>query len=156
VEGLLEDSGKYRYAPVVSPDGQWLAYVERNSGLDRVYVEPMAGDGSRVLVSEGAIGEAAVPVWGRSSEELFYRDAAHLVSVQLEMAPTLRVRSATPLFEVRPYFRILDPFIPTYDYDPTTDRFLMVRYALPDPPAADIQVIENAFELLDRLAPVRR
>jgi hypothetical protein len=78
-----------------------------------------------------------------------------MVSVQLETAPALRVTGRTPLFPIRSYFNYLNGWAATYDYDPGTDRFLMARWAIPDPPPTDIQVIENAFELLNRLAPGR-
>ena len=42
-----------------------------------------------------------------------------------------------------------------YDYDSATDRFLMMRVSIPGRPGTDIQVVENAFDLLKRLAPPR-
>jgi Tol biopolymer transport system component len=154
-EPFLDADGVNRRAPTVSPDGKWLAYVEKVGGLDRVYVQPFPNGGTPVLASAGAAEEAAEPMWGRSSDELFYRDAVHMVSVELETAPTLRLKRRTPLFEIRNFFRYLTTYASVYDYDPRTDRFLMARWVSPDRQAQDIQVVYNAFELLNRLAPHR-
>jgi hypothetical protein len=138
---------------MISPDGAWMAFVEKVGGLDRIYVQPYPEGGEAVFVSEGAVGEAAEPVWGRDATELFFRDASHLVSVHLETALALRVRGTTRLFPIKGYARYLNTFATVYDYDVATDRFLMVKWARPQLPGTDIHVVENAFELLNRLAP---
>ncbi len=76
-----------------------------------------------------------------------------MVSVQLETVAALRIKGRTPLFNIHRYYGYLNSFAAVYDYDPSTDRFLMSRSPMPESPGADIQVIENAFELLNRLAP---
>jgi hypothetical protein len=68
---LLGGGAAVRRNAAISPDGRWIAYVERAGGLDRVYVQPYPGGGSPVWVSEGAAGEAAEPIWSRSSSEVF-------------------------------------------------------------------------------------
>ncbi len=153
LEPMLSGDGLTRRNPVVSPDGRWLAFVEKEGGLDRIYVQPYPDGGEAVLVSEGAVGEAAEPEWGRRADELFYRDASHIVSVRLETTPELRVLGRTPLFSVEPYYKYLNTFATVYDYDPATDRFLMVKWSIPWPPGTDIHVVEDAFEMLNRLAP---
>lgn len=155
-EPIIAGDGITRRNPEVSPDGKWLAFVEKNGGLDQVYVQPYPNGGDKVLVSEGANGEAAEPAWGADEKELFYRDAANMVSVKLETVPTLRVVDRTRLFAIRTYARQLNTWGTVHDYDPSTDRFLMVKWSLPDLPAADIHVIRNAFELLNRIAPPKR
>ena len=85
--------------------------------------------------------------------ELFYRDAANLKSVRVAADPELRVIGTTTLFSVLPYASYLNRFTATYDYDPATDRFLMPKWSTANPPGTDIQVIENGFDLLNRLAP---
>ena len=63
----LADSG------VVSPDGRWLAYVERDAGPPQVFVRPFPNvDGARVQVS---VDGGTQPVWARNSRELFYLGA---------------------------------------------------------------------------------
>jgi hypothetical protein len=155
-EPIVGGDGITRRNPEVSPDGNWLVFVEKKGGLDQVYVQAYPDGGNKVLVSEGAIGEAAEPAWGADETELFYRDAVNMVSVRLETTPTLRVKDATRLFAIRPYAQQLNTAATVHDYDPGTDRFLMVKWSLPDLPATDIHVIKNAFELLNRIAPPKR
>lgn len=149
---LLESTRLSRRSPMISPDGRWLAYVEKDGGNDRVWVQPYPDGGPATLVSEG---DAVEPAWGRTSDELFYRNETHMVSVTLRADPVLRVKNRTPLFPVDDYYRYINTFATVYDYDPVTDRFLMVRRLYREPPGADVQVIRNAFELLDRIAPGR-
>jgi serine/threonine-protein kinase len=56
------------YAPAISPDGQWLAYISNESGRPQIYLRPLRGSG-RILVSEGTAGE---PVWSRDGRRLYY------------------------------------------------------------------------------------
>jgi hypothetical protein len=152
-ESLLGASTRPRRNPVLSQDGKWLAYVEKDKGsLDHVYVEPFPSGGTRLLVSQG---DAAEPVWGLGLE-LFYRDATHMVSVRLETTPALRVVDTTRLFSSRSHASMLNKFEATYDYDAATDRFLLPKWSIPELPGTDIQVIKNGFEVLRSLAPARK
>ncbi len=139
--------------PVLSRDGEWIAYVKKVSGLDGVYVRPFPEGGSEVLVSEG---DAVEPVWGRDSRELFYRDEMNMVAVELQTSPQLRVVSREVLFPSRHYFQYLNTGWGVYDYDRRTDRFLMSREVNHYDPPAEIQVIKNFFNVLNRKAPRKR
>jgi hypothetical protein len=150
---LLEANNLIRRSPVIFPDGQWLAYVERTAGLDQVYVQPFPAGGPPLRVSYGGTGEGSEPLWGRSSTELFYRDGVNMVAVQLESTPSLRVKQRTSLSSTRPYYNLLNTFVAIHDFDPATDRFLVSRNSNSELPGTDIQVIKNAFELLNRVAP---
>jgi len=56
--------------PAVSPDGRWVAYVERLSGQVDVYVQSMPiGRGKWRISTAGG----AQPIWRRDGRELFYR-----------------------------------------------------------------------------------
>ncbi len=46
--------------PAVSPDGQHIAYVSNEDGIDRLYLRRMDGSGDRILLADGA---AAFPIW---------------------------------------------------------------------------------------------
>ena len=148
---LLDADTPTRRNPTLSEDGNWLAYVEKVDGFDHVYVEAYPSGGNRVMVSHPD-EDAAEPVWGRGLE-LFYRDAANLVAVTLDASDTLQVADVTPMFSTRPHAPMLNAFAATYDHDPRTDRFLVVKWAIPDPAGVDIEVIENGFELLNRRRP---
>ena len=57
-------------APMVSPDGRWLAYVSDASGSREVYVGSLPGfDVTRQVSRDGG----AEPSWSAAGDELFYR-----------------------------------------------------------------------------------
>ena len=135
----------------VSRDGRWVAYVSKELGMDRVYVQPFPEGGKPVLVS--GEDEAAEPVWGNYSTELFYRNSAYLYAVELDTDPELRVVGRKALFPNAGHFRYLDTAAPVYDYDRRTDRFLMPKRVNDFDNKASIQVVVNFFEVLKKLAP---
>ena len=53
----------------LSPDGQWLVYVNAQLGLANVFVRPFPGPGGPWQISSG--GTSAV--WSHTGRELFYR-----------------------------------------------------------------------------------
>lgn len=57
-------------APVISPDGRWLAYQSNESGRYEIYVRSFPEAGGKWQVSAGG-GDR--PVWSRTTHELFYR-----------------------------------------------------------------------------------
>lgn len=62
-------------APVLSPDGRWVAYHSDESGRMELYVAPVKPDGSLgtgrwPVTGEGATGGAR---WSRVGQEIFYR-----------------------------------------------------------------------------------
>lgn len=154
VELLPGSTGYPRRSATLSPDGSLLAYVEKIDGLDKIFVVPYPLDGAQpVHVSAGADGEAAEPLWGADATELFFRDGTSMVSVRLGTEPNLHVTSRANLFETKMHAGYLNTFVTGYDYDASTDRFLVMEWALPNPPGQDIYVVRNAFEHLNRLAP---
>ena len=50
-----------------SPDGQWIAYASNESGKDEVFVKSVSGSG------KWPIAPGSLPVWSRSSRELFWQ-----------------------------------------------------------------------------------
>ena len=133
---------------MVSPDGRWVAFVSNESGRDEIYVRPFPGPGGRHLISNtGGRG----PLWGADAGELFYRSGPRTIAARIEARPELSVVGRTVLFENPDYY---GPFIRTaYDYDPRSQRFLMVRNE--DTPDR-INVVLNWFEELRQRAPEGR
>ena len=74
--------------PRVSPDGKWLAYVSSESGESQVYVRPVSGTGSRLIVSEPGADQ---PVWERNGKALLYQGRAGYMRATIETAPSLTV-----------------------------------------------------------------
>ena len=58
-------------APIIAPDGRWIAYVSRESERAEVYIGafPNAGGGRQVVSTQGG----TEPVWSRDGRTLFFR-----------------------------------------------------------------------------------
>jgi Tol biopolymer transport system component len=109
------------HAPVLSPDGRWLAYVSDLSGRNEVYVNAFPGPGGRRPVS---VEGGTEPVWSRDGSELFYRKGAALLVAAVETTPDFRVWSREVLFE-GPYAEWV--WHSNYDVHPDGDRFVMIK-----------------------------
>ena len=62
----------------ISPDGQWLAYVSNESGVNEVFLRPLPDGGGSALPKPGppipvSRGGATAPRWRGDSRELFYQ-----------------------------------------------------------------------------------
>ncbi|HTX79689.1 MAG TPA: hypothetical protein VMC62_08475 [Longilinea sp.] len=64
---VLKDSAGKSPMPVISPDGNWVAY--RGQGLGRVYMMSMDGSQSRLLLDTADIPVSAI-VWGQKDDWL--------------------------------------------------------------------------------------
>ncbi len=148
----LDPDGQFnQQTPMVSPDGRWLAYVSptggtRATGLNEVYVCPFPSFDSRSTVSNAG-GHS--PMWGPDETELFYIQDQRMMVAHLETEPVFGVEREA-LFSVATFntgvgYRTL------YDYDPGTDRFLMVENMNRAPVL--LTVVVNWFEELKQRVP---
>jgi Tol biopolymer transport system component len=81
-------TGFNEYAPEVSPDGRWVAFISDESGnRDEAFLRPASGAG-RVQISSGG---AAQLRWSGDGKEIFYRrlDEFYSVSVGEGMPPSV-------------------------------------------------------------------
>jgi eukaryotic-like serine/threonine-protein kinase len=122
-------------SPVLSPDGQWLAYTSDTSGTDQIYVESIA-DRKTQQVSAGG---GAEPMWSQDGQELFYRRADQMIAVPIRTIPSFRVAPATRLFE-RTFERDPGDNLANFDVAPDGRHFVMLKRS--DPPS-DIRIILN-------------
>jgi len=112
--------------PALSPDGRWLAYVSDETNRTEVYVRPLQGGGSKVLVSQNGGTE---PVWARDGHTLFYRSLGpreqQMIAASVENRAEFRVLSRTALFDVAEY----EGATPHANYDvmPDGKSLVMVR-----------------------------
>jgi serine/threonine-protein kinase len=132
------------HAPVLSPDGRWLAYVSDLSGMNEVYVNSFPDPGGRRQVS---IDGGTEPVWSPDGTELFYRNGAALMAAAVETTPDFRVRSREVLFE-GPYAQWV--YHSNYDIHPDGERFVMIKPI--EQESARLVVVLNWFEELRRRA----
>jgi Tol biopolymer transport system component/tRNA A-37 threonylcarbamoyl transferase component Bud32 len=131
------------YAPALSPDGRWVAYVSNESNPPQVYVRPFPdAAAARWQVSRAGGSE---PVWAHSGRELFYRNAAgDLVAAAIAAGPSFRVSSERTLFSARGYET--DNVDHAYAVSPDDRSFLFIRV----PPSSNLSVVVvlNWFEEL--------
>ena len=145
----LQTGEHVEWAPALSPDGRWLAYVSDQTGRSEVYVRPFPeGDSGPVRVS-GSGGSN--PVWATSGRELFYRDQADaLVAARVVTQPTFTPGSQTPLFSAEAFLRGDGHAI--YDVAPDDSRFLMLARVGADG-SSRLVLVRNWFTELARLVP---
>ena len=148
IEVLIATAGNDG-APVVSPDGQWIAYHSDVSGRYEVYVDrfPALGD-RRQISSDGGV----VPRWSPDGRELFYgsRDGRQLLVVAVSTDPVFSAGAPEVLLEGS----YLAPTGNRRPYDVTADgqQFVMVKTAASEA-QPEIAVVINWFEELTRLVP---
>ena len=120
---VLVESPFDHYAPALSPDGRWVAYVSEESGDPEVYVRPYpAADSARIAVS---ISGGVEPRWSPNGRELFYRDRrGAMFAVAVETTPTFRAGAPELLF-YDPGL-LLGPYYRAYDVAQDGQRFLML------------------------------
>jgi hypothetical protein len=75
-------------APLVSPDGRWVAYISDATGQDRLYVTPATGNGGRMPVSTGYARNFS---WGADSSELLYQSDEGFMRAGVQFEPTFQV-----------------------------------------------------------------
>ena len=150
---LLDDSGQFNQRnPMISPSGNWMAYVESQSGQDEIYVRSFPDPSRRYAVSrDGGVS----PMWGRDDRELFYRgpEGMMLAHVDFETEPQVQVEREV-LFQDDRFYIMGNAARTMYDYDRENDRFLMAE-------AGRAQqfhpvVVLNWFEELKRRVPTGR
>ena len=136
--------------PVLSLDGEWLAYSSLESGVRQIYVRPFPDTQSArwQVTSEGGVQ----PLWAPDGSELYYRAGASMMVVPIETRPAFRAASPVQLFEGE----FINPDNSRRDYDleyPEGRRFLMVEEFEPDVPNTKLVFVENWDEELKSLVP---
>ncbi len=147
---LVITSPSLECCPKFSPNGQWLAYVSDELGLNHVYVSPFPNPDVRYLVSEDEGG--VQPVWSPDGTELFYRSGNRMMAVSVQTEPTFRAGRPEVLFEGRYVITRFQPGYQYYDISPDGQRFLMIKAE--EGSTGQINVVLNWFEELKRLVPV--
>jgi serine/threonine-protein kinase len=135
----------------VSHDGRWLAYISNESGRWEVYVQPLAGGGAKWQIStEGGME----PLWSNNGRELFYRNAAKMMAVNVTTASEFKSDTPRVLFEKQ--FR--GPTIPTGQSGVSADgqRFLMLETVDGEKPVTEMNIVLNWAEELKRLLPTAK
>ena len=121
-------------APMISPDGRWLAYQSNESGRYEVYVQPFPDGGRRLQVSTD---NGVYPRWSPRGDELFFRSSSTRAGMSVaafdgrgHFAP------ARQIFELRRFESILE-------VAPDATRFLMMPAAATSAAPAQINIMAN-------------
>ena len=158
-EPLLETEA-VEFAPAISPDGQWIAYVSNETGRFEVYVQRFPDLGERQQIStDGGLD----PLWSPDGRELYYLGTSGGVApvdmrvVSIEPGAPLSVGSPEVLFARGSFGRPPGPER-YHDIAPDGRRFLLRSpQGASDPGAVvspQINVVLNWHEELKRLVPV--
>ncbi len=111
------------FAPSLSPDGRWMAYVSNESGRVEVYVRPFPGPGGRWQVS---LDGGREPLWSPAGHEIFYRDGDRMMAATVRTEGGFEVGSRSQLFTGR-----YDAFgFRNYDVSRDGQTFVMFQQAL--------------------------
>jgi hypothetical protein len=104
-----------------SPDGRWVAYTSKESGVNEIHVRSFPGGEERFVVSGGG---GTAPVWSRDGSELFYYSADSEIT-----AVPVTWTDGRPVFgRPAPLFRvILRSNEHSFDVFPGGERFLLNR-----------------------------
>jgi serine/threonine protein kinase len=129
----------------LSPDGRWMALTSDETGRYEVYVQPYPSTGEKWMISTSG-GEE--PIWSMTGDEIFYRYGKRWVAVSIDTTDGFSAGPATMLFEGD--FANAPGY--SYDVEPKGGRFLVFQRMEAAPPT-QINIIENWFEELKRLAP---
>lgn len=93
---------------VFSPDGAWIAYSSDESQQPEVYLQPLAGPGTKITVS----ARGSQPRWRADDRELFYLAPDNtLMAVEILSAGS-QLRAGTPRRERRRRERKVEPTKP--------------------------------------------
>jgi serine/threonine-protein kinase len=134
-------------APVISPNGRWLAYASTETGRSEIYVQAFPGGGFNQQISTDGGTE---PLWSASRSELFFRNGDQMVVVEVGTEPKFSASRPHVLFERR--YEHLPWNERNYDVTPDGRRFLMVKGEAA-PKAAHLVLVLNWFEELKRRVP---
>jgi eukaryotic-like serine/threonine-protein kinase len=82
--------------PIVSPDGNWLAYVSDETGISEVFLRAASGAAGQWQISRSG---GAFPRWKGDGRELFYTSAdGNLMAARIESLTPMRIGEPQVLF----------------------------------------------------------
>ena len=117
--------------PKVSPDGRWVAFIERSSG--DVWVRSLVGAGLLQVSLKSTEGNPVV--WGPDSKRLYHANTEGLNMIELQTTPTLSVLKRRLIGHF--------PSVSDYDLSPDGRQFIVVS---PVGATSDVVVVVNWIE----------
>jgi hypothetical protein len=142
-------SPAFEFAPVVAPQGGWIAYTSNESGRSEIYVQrfPEGGRLQQVTTTGGQF-----PMWNSNGRELFYWTGSGIGVVDVEAGSEFVARNPRQL--VMPSFAVIGPSTP-YDVAPGGQRFVVIKDETPISRPKEINVVQGWFGELNQRAPAK-
>ena len=131
--------------PNFSPDGKWITYQSDATGRDEIYIGPFPASTRRWQVSTDG---GTAPRWRADGRELFYRNGAKLMAVDVRSGTDLVLGKPIELFETP------EGILSGYDVAPGGQRFAMID-ARTDPFPPHLNLVLHWDEELKRLVPIQ-
>ena len=140
-------------APVISPDGKWVAFASSLSGRSEIYVQSVHESGGRVRIStDGGVQ----PLWSPTTNELYFRNRDKAMAVRYETDGNRFEAGAPAVFLEMPAEPTFGMGRITWDVAPDGVRFLVLEQSAGSPPRDEIHVTTNWFEELKELVSAER
>jgi dipeptidyl aminopeptidase/acylaminoacyl peptidase len=145
------DSKVWAGWPEFSPDGRWLAYASEESGSREVWVRSFPSKSGRWQISKD---QGDNPIWSKDGKQLFYQRLQQIWVADIQTKGVFSPGKPLLLFEQRG-LGIGNP-IRSWDMWPDGQGFLMVKMDEAKPqPVKEIVLVQNWFEELKRLVPIK-
>jgi Tol biopolymer transport system component len=133
----------------VSPDGRWLVYESRQSGVVEVFVRSFPSGTGKWQISSGG---GFKPLWSPKSDEIYWIAEGAMFAISVEpRGQGLTLGRRRKLFDIPPGRRGDADFL-AHDLSPDGSRFLMTRVAHPELSRRRIDVILNWSDRIENLA----
>jgi serine/threonine-protein kinase len=143
------------YAPALSPDGRWIAYISNESGNSGIYVQSYPDLRRKYFIAESRF-DLGSPVWGQDGREIFYLDTkgdAKMMVVSVGSGSELTPTRPRKLFEGH-YVGSLEG-LQEFDVSADGKRFVMIKSMQESvSETRSLRVILNWFEDLKNKVPV--
>ncbi len=138
----------------LSPNGKWLAYESDESGQYEIHVRPYPNvdEGHWQISRDGGTR----PLWAPDGRELFYLTyRGELMQVRVQTERSFEQGNAELLLRGNYVVGTISA-ARAYDISPTGERFLMIKEAPDETSRAEIILVQNWFQELERLVPTER
>ena len=137
--------------PILSPDGNYLAFSANDTGRYEIYVQRFEASDSPKLTGERrrvSLNGGNSPRWRRDGKELFFVSPDHqIMSVAVQQAASIEFGAPATLFRLPSSFRSLAPVTPGYDVSLDGQKFLVLTRGTASAP---LQVAVNWQATLKR------
>jgi serine/threonine-protein kinase len=154
----LVDSEFDEAAPMLSPDGRWLAYHSDETGRREVFIRPFPDvDQGKWQVSDNG---GRQPVWSADGNELFYVTGGSgtfgrrdMMVAEIETGPPFAIVRRHSLFSLSEGYYFANNSR-SYELAPDGERFLMARVIDTEEDPSQLILVQNWFtELEARVRP---